>query len=52
VITLTPDGAAHLQRLARLLDDVQDALLAPLSPAERRQLVGLLTRILEHHSRT
>jgi hypothetical protein len=30
--------------------DVQDELLAPLSPAEREQLSSLLTRILEHHA--
>jgi hypothetical protein len=34
-------------------DDAEDAarkLLAPLSPAERAQLIRLLTRVLEHHS--
>jgi MarR family transcriptional regulator, lower aerobic nicotinate degradation pathway regulator len=32
------------------LAGVQDELLAPLSPAERQQLVRLLSRILEHHA--
>jgi DNA-binding MarR family transcriptional regulator len=50
VISITPAGTAHLQRLDELLADVQDELLAPLSPAERRQLIGLLNRILEHHA--
>jgi DNA-binding MarR family transcriptional regulator len=50
IITITPAGAAHLRRLDSLLDDVQDELLAPLSPAERRQLIHLLTRVLEHHT--
>jgi DNA-binding MarR family transcriptional regulator len=50
VITITPDGAAHLRRLDGLLDDVQDELLAPLSPGERDQLTGLLSRVLDHHS--
>jgi len=48
VITITPAGAAHLHRLDGLLADVQDELLAPLSPAERTQLVQLLTRVLIH----
>jgi MarR family transcriptional regulator, lower aerobic nicotinate degradation pathway regulator len=50
VITITPAGTAHLQRLEELLAKVQDELLAPLSPADRRQLTRLLTRILEHHA--
>jgi len=50
VISITPAGAAHLRRLDELLAGVQDELLAPLSPAERQQLIGLLDRILEHHA--
>jgi len=50
VITITPAGAAHLQRLDGLLTDVQDELLAPLSPGERGQLTRLLSRVLEYHS--
>jgi hypothetical protein len=50
VITITPAGTAHLYRLDGLLASVQDELLAPLSPAERAQLIRLLTRVLEHHS--
>jgi MarR family transcriptional regulator, lower aerobic nicotinate degradation pathway regulator len=50
VITITPAGTAHLHRLDGLLAGVQDELLAPLSPAERAQLIRLLTRVLEHHS--
>jgi len=50
VISITPAGAAHLRRLDELLDGVQDELLAPLSPAERQQLVRLLSRILEHRA--
>lgn len=50
VISITPAGTAHLQRLDELVADVQDELLAPLSPAERQQLTGLLNRILEHHA--
>ena len=50
VISITPAGAAHLRRLEELLADVQDELLTPLSPAERQQLIGLLSRIVEHHA--
>jgi len=49
VISITPAGAAHLRRLEELLADVQDELLTPLSPAERQQLIGLLSRIVEYH---
>ncbi|HEY2075665.1 MAG TPA: hypothetical protein VGH53_04945 [Streptosporangiaceae bacterium] len=45
-----PAGAAHLRQLEELLDDVQNELLAPLSPAERQQLIHLLTRVLERHA--
>jgi MarR family transcriptional regulator, lower aerobic nicotinate degradation pathway regulator len=50
VISITPAGTAHLRRLDELLADVQDQLLAPLSPAERQQLIRLLNRILEPHA--
>jgi MarR family transcriptional regulator, lower aerobic nicotinate degradation pathway regulator len=50
VITVTPAGTAHLRPLEKLLAEIQDELLAPLSPADRRQLIHLLTRILEHHA--
>ena len=50
VITITPAGTAYLRRLEKLLAEIQDELLAPLPPADRRQLTRLLTRILEHHA--
>jgi MarR family transcriptional regulator, lower aerobic nicotinate degradation pathway regulator len=50
VITLTPAGTAHLKRLDGLLTDVQDELLAPLSPGERDQLTRMLSRVLGYHS--
>ncbi len=46
IVTMTPAGAARLQRLDAVLADVQDELLAPLSPAERVEFALLLTRIL------
>ncbi|MCW3064802.1 MAG: MarR family transcriptional regulator, partial [Solirubrobacterales bacterium] len=48
IVTITPGGTEQLRTLAQVLTGVQDQLLAPLSPAERTQLTGLLTRLLEH----
>lgn len=50
VITIPAQGRRHLGRLDDVLDVLHDELLAPLSPAERDQLVLLLTRLLDHHS--
>jgi DNA-binding MarR family transcriptional regulator len=52
VITISAQGRRRLRRLDKVLDDLHDELLAPLSPAERDQLVRLLTRLLDHHART
>ncbi|MFE9106362.1 MarR family winged helix-turn-helix transcriptional regulator [Actinomadura geliboluensis] len=49
VITLTAAGARHLRELDEVLTGIQDDLLAPLSPAEREQFTGLLTRLADHH---
>jgi DNA-binding MarR family transcriptional regulator len=51
VITLTPAGRRLLHRLDRRVAQIQDELLAPLSPPERDQLAELLGRILSHHNR-
>ncbi|MEU5023481.1 MarR family winged helix-turn-helix transcriptional regulator [Streptomyces milbemycinicus] len=52
IITISPQGRRRLRRLDKILDDLHDELLAPLSPAERDQFVELLTRLLDHHTRT
>ncbi len=49
IVTITPSGAAHLRHLDRVLGQAQDALLAPLSAAEREELVRVLNVVLEHH---
>ncbi|MFC8828678.1 MarR family winged helix-turn-helix transcriptional regulator [Streptomyces sp. NPDC057137] len=49
IITISADGRRQLRRLDKVLDVLHDELLAPLSPAERDQLVRLLTRLLDHH---
>lgn len=52
IITISAQGRRHLRRLDKVLDDLHDELLAPLSPAERDQFVQLLSRLLDHHART
>jgi DNA-binding MarR family transcriptional regulator len=51
IITITAAGSQQLGTLDRIVADVQEALLAPLSAADRAQLFELLTRLLEHDSR-
>jgi DNA-binding MarR family transcriptional regulator len=45
IVTLTPRGREALLRLDAVLDDIQDAVLAPLTAAQRHQLLKLLVRI-------
>ncbi|GAA3014458.1 MarR family transcriptional regulator [Streptosporangium longisporum] len=49
-VTITDEGRSRLRRMDEVLDGVQDDLLAPLSADERRLLVTLLGRLLDHHS--
>jgi MarR family transcriptional regulator, lower aerobic nicotinate degradation pathway regulator len=51
VITITPAGAKELRKLDKVVAGIQEKLLAPLSPADRRRFVGLLTRLLEHDAK-
>ncbi|MFF3328058.1 MarR family winged helix-turn-helix transcriptional regulator [Streptomyces sp. NPDC002888] len=44
-VSLTEEGARMLARCEKVAREANDALLAPLSPAERDQFMGLLTRI-------
>lgn len=50
VVTLTKAGERQLRHLDKVLAAVQDDLLEPLSPDERRTLAGLLGRLLSHHT--
>ena len=47
VVTITKAGTRELAKLDKVLAGVQEKLLAPLSAAERKQLIRLLTRLLE-----
>lgn len=49
LVELTPAGARALKRLDARIDGAQQALVAPLSAAERRELERLLTKLVEHH---
>ncbi|WP_372410676.1 MarR family winged helix-turn-helix transcriptional regulator [Streptomyces luteireticuli] len=46
-ITLTEEGRRRLGRLTELGDEANEALLAALSPAERRLFLALLARIVD-----
>jgi len=48
-ITITDEGRRHLRRLDALLADAEAQFLAPLSPADRAELVRLLQLIVGHH---
>ncbi|HEV7720474.1 MAG TPA: MarR family winged helix-turn-helix transcriptional regulator [Iamia sp.] len=50
VVSLTAAGRRRLRQLDDLLAEVQSQLLEPLSPSERTQLTGLLTRLADHHA--
>ncbi len=52
VVTLTPAGRRHLRKLDTVIGKAQDDLLFPLDADERDTLVGLLTRLVEHHAGT
>jgi MarR family transcriptional regulator, lower aerobic nicotinate degradation pathway regulator len=49
VVELTPAGAETLRDLDARVDAAQEALLAPLPEPDRRQLIALLTRLVEAH---
>ncbi|SHL25419.1 MarR family winged helix-turn-helix transcriptional regulator [Actinacidiphila paucisporea] len=49
VITITEQGRRRLDQLDGLIDGIQGELLAPLSPAERGELVRLLTVLAAHY---
>ncbi|MEE1740032.1 MarR family transcriptional regulator [Streptomyces sp. BE147] len=52
IITISARGRRQLRLLDDVLDGLHDELLAPLTPAEREQFTRLLTRLLDHHTRT
>jgi DNA-binding MarR family transcriptional regulator len=51
IITITPAGVQQLRRLDGVVAAIQDQLLGPLSANERKELVRLLSRMLDYHTR-
>ncbi len=51
VVELTGAGTRALKRLDARVEEAQDAFLAPLSAAQRRELRTLLTQVQEHHGK-
>ena len=47
IVSITPAGSRQLRALDRVIEDVQDRVLAPLSPNERRQLTKLLRKLVD-----
>ena len=45
IVSMTEAGSTRLQALDRIVDDVQERVLAPLSLTERRQLTKLLRKL-------
>jgi DNA-binding MarR family transcriptional regulator len=45
IITITERGASALERLDAVLDEVQDAVLAPLTPNERKTFMRVLAKL-------
>ncbi|MBB2744795.1 UNVERIFIED_ORG: DNA-binding MarR family transcriptional regulator [Microbispora rosea subsp. rosea] len=50
IITITAAGRGQLSHLDRLIATAQDEFLAPLPAADRRNLIDLLIRVIDHHS--
>jgi MarR family transcriptional regulator, lower aerobic nicotinate degradation pathway regulator len=50
-ITLTDEGRRHLKRLDVLIADAEAEFLAPLSEADRGELIRILKLIVGHHPR-
>ena len=49
-VRITRSGSRALRQFDGQVEAAQDALLEPLSTAERQQLVNLLQRLIEHHT--
>jgi DNA-binding MarR family transcriptional regulator len=47
IVTLTPQGLEALLELDVMIDRTQEAVLAPLTAAQRRQFVNLMSRLLD-----
>jgi DNA-binding MarR family transcriptional regulator len=51
VITITQQGRRRLRQLEKVVAAIEEDLLAPLTQAEREQLIRTLTRIVDNQAR-
>lgn len=47
IVTLTPDGVEQLSDLDKVVDAIQDELMAPLTAAQRHRFVALIRLLLD-----
>jgi MarR family transcriptional regulator, lower aerobic nicotinate degradation pathway regulator len=50
IVTINQNGTAILAELDKVVDDVQEQFLAPLTAAQQRQLLSLMSRLLAERS--
>ena len=50
-LRLTKRGSALLARIGKAVERAQERILAPLGPAERRQFMAMLTRLVQVNNR-
>ena len=50
LITLTPEGHRRARQLDKVVDRVQEEILAPLKESQRKELTDLLKLLLTHHA--
>jgi DNA-binding MarR family transcriptional regulator len=47
IVSITAAGSEQLTQLDEVIDRIQEHVLAPLSPDERRQFTGLLRKLID-----
>jgi MarR family transcriptional regulator, lower aerobic nicotinate degradation pathway regulator len=47
IVTITEEGAERLLELDNVLDSIQEEFLAPLTAAQRRQFIALMSRLAD-----
>ncbi|MFL6111178.1 MAG: MarR family winged helix-turn-helix transcriptional regulator [Catenulispora sp.] len=51
LVRITDSGTEFLAKLNTEVGAAQEELLTPLSPEERQALIGMLVRVVEHHTK-
>lgn len=47
IVTITAEGVRQLLKLDKVIDGIQDEFLAPLTAAQRRQFITLVSRLVD-----